>query len=223
MAAPRVELYGYDLSPYVVAVERMLAYTQVPHVRVPVAYHDKRALLAATGQDYVPALLWEGRFVRWDEIPEFLERVRPEPALFPAGQKGTARALEDWGHQVLEERVWRTVVTRIARTLTDPVERWVFEEMQSRVRGSFELLDRRRAEFRRDLEEHLAIVEEMVTDREWVLGSASVADFGIFGALAPLALVGERPAARFGALRRWMNRVQRIPSTEERRRAAPSA
>jgi glutathione S-transferase len=220
VAEPRVELYGYDLSHYVVAAERMLAFKEVPHRRVPVAYHDKRALLAATGQDYVPALLWDGRFVPWNEIADFLERVRPTPTLYPEGQRGTARALESWGHQVLEERVWRTVVTRVPRTLPDPVERWVFEEMQTRARGPFTLLDHRRAEFRRDLEELLTIVEELVTDREWVLGAPSLADFGIYGALAPLALVGERPAARFRALRRWLARVARIPSTEERRRPA---
>jgi glutathione S-transferase len=214
---PRVLLYGYDLSHYVQAAERMLAFKRVPHRRVPVPYHDKRALIAATGQDYVPALIWDGRYVPWSELSDFLERRVPEPALYPAGARGLARVLENWGHQVIEERVWKLIVGRMAATIPDPVERWVFEEMQTRSRGSLALMDGRRAEFRRDLAAYLALIEEMLGERDWILGEPSLADLGIYGSLAPLALVGERIPSRFRTVAAWYARVRSIPSTETSR------
>jgi glutathione S-transferase len=214
---PRVLLYGYDLSHYAVAAERMLAFKRVPHRRVPVPYHDKRGLIAATGQDYIPALLWDGRFVVWSDLADFLERSVPEPALYPAGDRGLARVLENWGHQVIEERVWKLVVGRMGATLPDPVERWVFEEIQTRSRGSLELMDRRRAEFRRDLAAYLTMIEDLLRDRSWILGEPSLADFGIYGSLAPLARVGERIPAKYRGVRAWLDRVRSIPSAETSR------
>ena len=211
MAAP-LDLYYYPMSHYCVSAERMLAYKRIPARIVPVSYHDKRNLIAATGQDYVPAIVDGGRVVTWREIPRFLDDRSPSPALFPDGQRGLAEALAQWGHEVLEERVWRVAVTRVPATLSDEVERWVFEEMQSRSRGDFAGLDQRRDTFRADLSEHyLPRVESMLDGREYVLTDPSVADFAIFGALSPLALVGEPIPPEFPRTRAWIERIRTIP------------
>ncbi len=217
--APRVSLYHMAMSHYCVCAERMLAFKGIRAEIVPVPYHDKRRLIAATAQDYVPALVWDGRVVPWKEIPDFLEAERPTPTLFPEGHRGAAEALDEWGHLTVEDRVWKYVVTRVPSHLPDEVERWVFEEIQNRVRGPWSLLERRREEFREELLPTLARVDRMLDGRAWVLGrSASLADFGIYGGLSPMFFVGDPIPDGLPRLAAWIDRVRRIgtlPPPEE--------
>lgn len=204
----RPVLYSMPISHYCVSADRMLAFKGVPFRTVLVPYHDKRDLIKATGQDYVPALVWGGKPVMWYDIPDFLETSKPKPTLYPWGQKGLAATLENWGHQVLEERVWRYVVTKVPPVLRDAHERWVFEEMQTRARGPWHVLEMRRDEFREDMNKHLGMVDAMLDGREWVLGKPSLADFGIYGGLSPLLTVREEVPREFSNLGAWIKRVQ---------------
>jgi glutathione S-transferase len=204
----RPVLYSMPISHYCVSADRMLAFKRIPFRTVLVPYHDKRELIRATGQDYVPTLVWGGKPVMWHDIPEFLEKAKPEPTLYPWGQKGLAATLENWGHQVLEERVWRYVVTKVPPVLRDDHERWVFEEMQTRARGPWHVLEMRRDEFREDMNKHLGMVDAMLDGREWILGKPSLADFGIYGGLSPLLTVRERIPREFANLGAWVKRVQ---------------
>ncbi|OGS45859.1 MAG: hypothetical protein A3K66_02395 [Euryarchaeota archaeon RBG_16_67_27] len=206
--APRVVLYSMSISHYCVSADRMLAFKGIPFETVRVPYHDKRELLAATGQDYVPTLLWDGKPVFWYDFPDFLEATRPEPSLYPDGAKGIAVVLEHWGHQVLEERVWRYVVTKVPPVLGDDHERWVFEEMQTRARGPWHVLEMRREEFRKDMVTALAMVEAMLEGKDWMLGTPSLADFGIYGSMSPLLTVGEKIPKEFPRLAAWTKRIQ---------------
>lgn len=207
----RPTLFTMPISHYCISAERMLAFKGVTAERVRVPYHDKRELLRRTGQDYVPALLWDNTFVPWSEIPRWLDAKIPSPPLFPPGQEGLAETLENWGHQVLEERVWRAVVTHIPPVLADDHERWVFEEMQTRSRGSFALLALREKEYREDLAGYLGMVDRMLEGRPWILGEPSVADFGIYGGLSPLLTAGESLPAHLGNLQRWSDRIGALP------------
>ncbi|MCI4336410.1 MAG: glutathione S-transferase family protein [Thermoplasmata archaeon] len=209
--AARPTLFTMEISHYCVSAERMLAFKGIRPRLVRVPYHDKQALIRATGQDYVPALKWGDEFVAWNDIPRWLDRKSPRPLLFPPGQEGLAETLENWGHQVLEERVWRAVVTQVPPMLADDHERWVFEEMQSRARGPFSILALRQPEFRAELEPYLALLDRMLDGRAWVLGEPSVADFGIYGGLSPFLTVGERLPAQLPNLRRWVARIQKLP------------
>jgi glutathione S-transferase len=209
--APRASLYYMPISHWCVCAERMLAFKGIHADIVRVPYHDKRALLAATGQDYVPALVWDGRVIPWREIAQFLETERPTPTLYPGALRGAAEALDEWGHLIVEERVWRYVVTRAPPTFPDPVERWVFEEIQHRSRGPWTLLEQRRDEFKADLLPTLAQIDRMLEDRPWVLGNAaSLADFGIYGGLSPLFSIGETIPEGLPRLAAWIDRVRRI-------------
>jgi glutathione S-transferase len=208
--AARPTLFTMPISHYCVSAERMLAFKNVDAEPVRVPYHDKRELIRRTGQDYVPALLWDGTVVPWAEIPRWLDAKVPAPPLFPPGQEGLAETLENWGHQVLEERVWRAVVTHIPPVLADDHERWVFEEMQSRARGPFSVLAMREKEFRDDLAEYLTMVDRMLDGRAWILGEPSVADFGVYGGLSPLLTAGEVLPAPLANLRRWADRIGRL-------------
>ena len=206
--ASRPALYSMDISHYCVSADRMLAFKGVKFDTRYVPYHDKRELIKATGQDYVPTLIWDGKAVMWPDIPDFLEKACPKPTLYPWGQKGLAAVLEHWGRQVLEERVWRYVVTRVPPVLKDDHERWVFEEMQVRARGPWHVLEMRREEFRQDMNKHLAMVDAMFEGRDWILGEPSLADFGVYGSLSPLFTVGETIPKEFPRLAKWASRIQ---------------
>jgi glutathione S-transferase len=201
-------LHYHPISHYCVSVERMLRFKGIPTEIVYTPYHDHQALLRASGQDYIPTLEWGGRFVTWSEIPAFLDRLRPKPTLVPSGKSGLARTLESWGHLVLEERVWRAVVTQVPPTLASDEERWVFEELQTRGRGPWGVLESRRPEFVKDLYEYFALVDAMVKGREWILDEPTVADFGIYGGLSPWTTVGERIPAKYSHLQRWAKRIR---------------
>jgi glutathione S-transferase len=163
--APRVSLYTMPISHWCISAERILAFKGVPFRRVIVPYHDKTQLLKATGQDYVPSLMWGSEFVPWHDIPDFVEAREPKPTLYPPGSDGVAKVLADWGHQVLEERVWRAVVTEVPPVLGSERERWVFEEMQTRARGPWHVLQARKKEFEKDMDKHLAMVDAMLDGR----------------------------------------------------------
>lgn len=205
---PPVTLYTMPISHWCVSAERQLAFKGVKARLVRVPYHDKAELIKATGQDYVPALVWGDKFVPWHEIPTFLEKAVPKPSLFPWKLEAQARVIADWGHQVLEEKVWRTVVTEVPPVLASDAERWVFEEMQTRARGPWHVLQTRKAEFEKDMEEYLERVDELVQNKGWVLGLPGLADFGIYGALSPMLTVGRKPPARLKALNDWIKRIQ---------------
>lgn len=208
--ASRALLYSMPISHYCISADRMLAFKGVPFDTRYVPYHDKRELIKDTGQDYVPTLVWDGKPVMWYDIPDVLEAKVPTPTLYPWGQKGLAVTLEHWGHQVLEERVWRYVVTKVPPVLRDDHERWVFEEMQVRARGPWHVLVARRDEFRADMEKHLGMVEAILDGRDGILGEPSLADFGIYGSISPLLTVGETIPKEFPRLAGWVHRVQGV-------------
>jgi len=210
---PSVRVFSASWSHYGVCAELALAMKGVPATVVPVPYHDKTELLAATGQDYLPALVWDGTVVPWTDIAPFLETKVPSPTLYPNGNRGIPTVLERWGHQVLEEKVWRAVVTRMPPTFADEKERWVFEEIQRRVRGPWEVLELRREEFLADLAEELAWVDAALEGRDWLLGAPSLADCGVYGGLSSMRVAGEPIPSKFGNLTRWVERVEGLRAT----------
>jgi glutathione S-transferase len=205
--ALKVELFTYPISHYCVSVERMLAFKGIRYTPRHVRYDEKEDLIRRTGQDYSPTLLWGGRTVTWSEIPAFLDRTQPKPSLAPPERAGLARTLENWGHQVLEERVWRAVVTEVPPVLGDEKERWAFEEMQTRARGPWHVLQARKEEFLSDLQPYFGLVDEMLEGHDWILDVPTLADFGIYGSLSPWMTVGRKIPARFKRLTQWAKRV----------------
>lgn len=198
------------ISHWCIAAERMLAFKGIPFEQVYVPYHDKRELLKATAQDYVPSLMWGSTFVPWHDIPSFLERHVPRPTLYPGSMEGVAKVIEHWGHAVLEERVWRAVVTEVPPLLKSDHERWVFEEMQTRARGPWHILQARKSEYEKEMVEHLGMVEAMLDGSAWILGEPSVADFGVYGGMSPLFAVGRKAPPSMKALRAWAARIEAL-------------
>ncbi|HYS72247.1 MAG TPA: glutathione S-transferase family protein [Thermoplasmata archaeon] len=208
--AARPTLYSMPISHWCISAERMLAFKGLPFDTKYAPYHDRQELIAATGQDYVPTLIWDGKAVMWYDIPDFLEARRPEPTFYPSGQKGLAVALEQWAHAVVEEKVWRYVVTKIPPVLRSEQERWVFEEMQTRARGPWHVLEARREEFLKDMVKELGRMEAIFDGREWMLGQPSLADFGAYGSVSPLFTIGETIPKDFPNLAAWATRIQKL-------------
>jgi glutathione S-transferase len=219
---PSVRLYWAPWSHYCVCAELQLAMKNIPATFVRVPYHDKTELLRATGQDYIPELDWDGTLVAWEAIPAFLEEKVPKPSLYPGNQRGLAGLLERWGHQVLEEKVWKGVVTKMAGTFDDPREAWVFEHIQTRLRGPWNDLEERRERYLHEAEGEFAVIDSALEDRDWLLGAPSLADCGIYGGLSPLRTVGENVPAKFSRLRSWIARVEALRA-EGPARALPAA
>ncbi len=206
--APRPVLYSLRPSHYCACIERALALKGIRFDTVEVPYHDKRRLLRDTHQDYAPAMRHGHRIVAWEDLPRYVERLAPAPTLYPPGRAALAETLENWGHEVLEARVWPAVVTEIGAQFRDPVEAWVFEEMQSRTRGSFDSLRARRAELDAAVMPHFERIDRMLVGREYLLDQPSLADCGVYGGLWPWLLARGSAPARFGRLNRWIARVQ---------------
>ena len=83
----------------------------------------------------------------------------------------------------------------------------MFEEMQTRARGPWHVLELRREEFREDMGKHLAMVDAILEGRDWILGEPSLADFGIYGGMYPLLFVGETVPDSLPRLAKWVDRV----------------
>lgn len=208
--APRVRLFHHPFSHYCVSVERMLRFKRVKFQLVHVPIDDRAELLRTTHQDYIPALMWGGKFVNWGKIPSFLDAQVASPPLYPAKDPGLAVVLENWGHQVLEASVWSAMVTRLGAKLPTPGERWVFEEIQNRAWGPWHVLEARRKEFEATMHEHLSMVDAMLDGRDWLLEEPSLADFGVYGAMAALFSVGDRIPRDLRNLDRWAARIARL-------------
>jgi glutathione S-transferase len=104
------------------------------------------------------------------------------------------------------------VVTEVPPFLRDDHERWVFEEMQTRARGPWHILQARKGEFEKEMVEHLEMVERMLEGRKWILGQPSVADFGVYGGMSPLLTVGRSVPKTLPGLRGWAKRIEAMGS-----------
>lgn len=206
-----VLLYGMDISHYVVAIKRALAYKGIPHEYEYAPYHDRQDLLAVSGQDYVPYLLWEDKGVVWYDIPDFLEAKKPTPSLYPAGQKHLVKIVESWAHDVVEEMAWRIAAPGSRKTFKDPREAWVFEELQMRKRGDLDELAAQKPKHERALIATLKDAEARFGESPYLFGAEpSLADFALYSALHCLPYSGNEIPKALPHTNAWYARVGKI-------------
>lgn len=204
-------LYAEPFSHWCVKVEKILNYKKIKHEIKNVSYHDKMELIKATGQDYVPAIVNDGKIVTYPDIPDYLERLTPSPSIYPNGTRSVAKVVENWAHYRIEEIVWRYVVSDFPKTFKDELERWVFVEMQERTRGPLEVMAMRRPAFKTDMEAHFQIIDDMLRDRKFMLAdSPGLGDFATFGAIYPLRYSGNELPPQFKNLSSWYSFIDRI-------------
>lgn len=204
-------LYQEPFSHWCVKARKILNYKNIKHEIKNVGYHDKRELIKATGQDYVPAIVNDGKIVTYPDIPDYLEQMVPNPSIYPNGTRAVAKAIENWAHYRIEEIVWRYVVADFPKTFKDDLERWVFVEMQERTRGPLEVIEMRKPTFKADMEAHLQIVDDMLKTHKFLLAdSPSLGDFAAFGAIYPLSYSGNQLPEQFKNILIWYNSIDRI-------------
>lgn len=208
-----VLLYGMDLSHYVVKIKRALAHKGIAYEYEYAPYNDRQDLLAVSGQDYVPYLLWEDKGVTWPEIADFLEQKKPAPTLYPGGQKHLAKIIEGWAHDVVEEMAWRVAAPGARKTFKDPREAWVFEEMQIRRRGDLDELAAQKPKHEKALVNTLKDVEARFGETRYLFGAEpSIADFALYGALHCLPYSGNEIPKALPNVNAWYARVAKIGS-----------
>ena len=198
-------------SHWCVKAKKILDYKKIKYETRIVGYHDKRELIKATGQDYVPAIVNDGQIVTYADIPDYLEKFQPTPTIYPNGTRALTKAIENWAHYRLEEIVWRYSVADFPKTFKDDLERWVFVEIQELKRGPLQLMGARRPEFKADMETHFQILEDMLKEHHFIVSEKpSLADFAVFGAVNPLFYSGNRIPERFTKLGAWYESVDRV-------------
>jgi glutathione S-transferase len=186
-------------------------YKKIKYQVEDVGIHDKRELIKATGQDYVPAIVDGKRIITYPNIPDYLEEMVPEPSIYPNRTRGAAKAIENWAQYRLEDIVWQYAVPDFPKTFRDDLERWVFVELQETKRGPLELIQARRPALKREMETHLQILEEMLTEHQYLLDSKpSLADFAVFGAVSPLSYSGSIIPEGFANLRIWHQAIDKL-------------
>jgi glutathione S-transferase len=204
-------LYQEPFSHWCVKAQKILNYKHIRYDSKRVGYHDKTELIKATRQDYVPAIVNEGKIVTYPEIPDYLEELAPTPSIYPNGSRNAARLVENWAHYRLEEIVWRFVVSDFPKTFKDEHERWVFEEIQEIKRGPLELMQARKPAFKEDMEAHFQILEDMLYDHKFLLTETpSLADLATFGAIYPIQYSGNLIPEQFELLRAWYDSIEAI-------------
>jgi glutathione S-transferase len=200
--------YQYPFSHWCVKVQKIMDYKDLEYESVRVGYHDKRELIRATGQDYVPALVNGDEVVTYASIPDYLEAMKPNPTIYPNGAKAVSKAIENWAHYRLEEIVWRYVVPDVPRTFKDDLERWVFVEIQELKRGPLEYVHQRRPAFKAEMAAHLQIVEDMLKEHPYLLGDVpSLADFAVYGAVNPIPYSGNPFPEEFPKIGAWFKSI----------------
>ena len=100
----RLRLFDWAPSPFCMKVRAVLAYKGVPYERVAVLGPSLVELVRRSNVRKVPALDIDGRMVvDSTDIAHEIERLFPEPAIFPAEPRlgGLSHALEDWADEAL--------------------------------------------------------------------------------------------------------------------------
>lgn len=107
LAAVKITLYGLPISHPVRAAREMLDYKNLPYKRIDLVNGLHVGILRALGfpSGTAPAMKIDGRKVQGTlEISHELERVRPEPPLFPSdpAERAAVEEAESWGERELQ-------------------------------------------------------------------------------------------------------------------------
>ena len=180
----------------------------IPLAWIDVGRDDRSAVLAVSGQELVPVLEHDGAVVvDSTEIMRYLERIQPEPPLWPAD---AARAAEldvflDWFN-----RLWKAWPNQIEAELVD------YEEAD----------DERIAPLSAELGSALDVFERLLDGRDYLWGDFSASDcaafpFAKYAAIPPepdddelfhQILAEHQPLGDdHPRLRAWIERVDALP------------
>ncbi len=121
--ASEARLYVIPGSHPAMAARRMLELKGIPYARVDLMPVVSRGALKALRfpSNTVPSLAIEGKKITGSrEIARELDRIRPEPPLYPTepGPRAAVEGAERWGEEVLQPAVRRIVWNTLRRNRT---------------------------------------------------------------------------------------------------------
>ena len=195
-------LHGVSLSPFVRKVRVAMAEKSIEYELVPVVpFGQSDEFRAKSPLGKIPCYE-EGDFTLPDSsaIIAYLERIHPEPALYPSDPKEFGRALfyEEYSDSKLTETLAVAFSERFVQKVffkKDPDEARIAEKLEEAV----------------SLFDHL---ESEVGDRSFIAGrSLSVADIALGSIFVTFGHAGERvDSARWPKLAAYIDRLHARPS-----------
>ena len=227
MTQPALLLHHYDTSPFSEKIRKVLAHKRLAWgaVEQP-SIMPKPDLVPLTGGYRRIPVLQIGADVYCDTqcIVRVLERVAPEPTIYPEGSVATAHAWNLWADRLLFFPVVAVVFADIG-SLVPPA---FIEDRSKMMPGrDFRDIPKQAPHAREQVRALVATVESQLADgRQWLLGRAfSLADAACYHPLwflrvAPgaQALLGE-----FGRVAGWMARLEAMGQGERRDVSATEA
>lgn len=209
---PDLILHHYALSPYAEKVRRILGFKGLTwhSVEIPMVM-PKPDLTALTGGYRKTPVLQIGADVYCDTdlIARVLERVRPEPSLFPRGAESLSYMIGPWQNEVFMLAVCQVGVAA-------PVfpEGFVEDRATMFASGfSMEGILRAAGPQREQLRARLDLLDRLLAARPWILGDApSLADFALYHPIFALRAVEQTASmlSPYPHLRAWAERLDGV-------------
>ena len=204
-------LHHYWLSPYAEKIRRIMGFKKIAwkSVEIPVVA-PKPDLVALTGGYRKTPVLQIGADVYCDTdcIARVLERIRPEPTLFPSGTESLCYMVGSWQ----QELFWLAV--QLAGTSANVFPEGFVEDRDKMLPGGLDI-EKMLTEIpatRDRLRAKLTMLEALLADgRSHLLGPhASLADFSVFHPLFALKSLGAKPdmLKPHAKVSAWLARVE---------------
>lgn len=221
-----LRLIDWGPSPFCLKVRAILDYKRLEYERVNALGRPMLELYRRGKIGKVPALYVGGELVcDSTEIAYALERIAPEPSIFPAAprERALCHVIEDWadesiywiglycqwrdpeGAESVPLAFGRSVVGRAAHLF---YRERIFAQLDKQGTGR-----KPRAMVARDLERTLDAAEDLFSDRAFALGGGPyLCDFALLGQLRYLARTpaGGRAIERRANVRAFLERMKAI-------------
>jgi glutathione S-transferase len=220
----KARLFQFFTSPFCSKVRKILDYKGIDYEIIEVDYLERKELLTASGQIYVPALTLNNgeTIVDSDRIAMRLEEVYPDPTILPPGQRGLHLALARYIDSAVEDALFRIgVVDELEYFHRQGADREaMFRLIRDRKYGD-RFIDR----MREQLDANWKIAIDVLAPFEEQLGAGigafltgriGLADFSLYGQLHLTALTGElKLPESMPHLRAFYARMDRITAAIE--------
>lgn len=198
-------LFHFPLDPASRQVRLVLGEKRLPFMEVQEKYWERRPAFSELNPSGLTPVLVEqngpSRLVVCETraILEHLEEQHPEPALLgrDAAERAEARRLIQWFDRKFDFEVNGLLLR---------------EKMEKRLlgMGAPDLANLR--EGRENLKAHLAYLEQLLGERDWLAGGRlSLGDFAAAAHLSVIDYFGDVPWSDFGAVKVWYSTIKSRP------------
>jgi len=212
-------LYQFRTSPYCAKVRKILDFKGIAYEVIEVDYLERKELLQASGQLFVPALTLDGgeTIVDSARIALRLEELVPEPTILPVSWRGLHLALAEYLDNQVEELIFRARLPYSrAYFRAQGRDREALWRLVREKKYGAGFIDRTIAEHDLHLKhacELLAYFDSALEGKAFLLGRIGLADFALYGQLNSFTFTGQnRIPAKFANLRAFFDRIDRITS-----------